>query len=47
MIDDEEDDELLRQQLNEMERAQHQPVQAQPKLDSETQRQVDEIMKHI
>ena len=45
MIDD--DDELLRQQLNEMERAQNPIGQIQPALDPETKRQVEEIMKHI
>ena len=46
MIDD-DDDELLRQQLNELESGQA-PVQAaQEKLDPVTQQQVDDIMKHI
>ena len=47
-IMDDDDDELLRQQLNEMDRAgAPQQQQAQPRLDPETQRQVDDIMKHI
>ena len=47
---DDDDDELLRQQLNEMDRkgkSDESSAPAKPKLDFETQRQVDDIMKHI
>ena len=47
---DDDDDELLRQRLNEMDRkgkSEEASAPAKPRLDFETQRQVDDIMKHI